>query len=382
MNVKKLLKIIFIGLLLLMSPPEIVYGCIPPSSWEIFLSGGRFLIGEVVDIQDSEISIYVTDSFAANSENGTFAISEIIDFINVDILGYPQPTERFEVGDAVVASFEGFEGPEFCDANGQALFHVTSLDYAHLQVGDHSSIITEILTSFVNQRGTYTYHYSRNRGIIYRQNRENSTGFTVYIDETSLILGSIVTLDDEEVIIKVWDYVISNDNESAPEYLTYQIRHERRFFDEFDIGDDIAIRGPLSNRLRPTYISADIFSVHILDDMIQLVDVRGDDSVSALYTDLLQHRNPDAYVFNFGRSTVNSYGERQSSRYGLIERLVDGERIVIYKQEVEIEDEDEDDSERLPIALIMVIGTGSVLGISIIFLVLGKRKKLSAVELV
>lgn len=377
--IKKFLSIILIGLILLLKPPVIVDGCAPPWDWEIFISGDHFVIGQVIEVEDSEFLIAVADYFTSEVANDANLIGEVVSFSTSSIW----QQDPINQGDYVVASFDGVN---FCDATTGAIFHVTSLDYATLLVKDsiEPNRILFMLTDFVNHRGAYSYRETNTR--IYRSHRQNSMEFSIIYNSTSLILGDIVAIDEGEIIMEISDYITSEDRSLTSEQLTlyWTFDSERRLFDDFNVGDAIAVNLELLSentdmRARAIW-EVDVFAVTHLDEEVQLRDVRGHQGVSALYTDLLQNRDIYEYRVIF---------ERGSRNYTTVVRLVDGEWLVIYEQEVEEEDSenlvielDLDQFTRptptypgLPIAL-MTISIGSALGIAIIFLVVSKRKDL------
>jgi len=378
-------RIILIGVLVFsMLPFEVAYGCAPPEDWEIFLSGDHFVIGEVVEIVDSEILIDTVDYFISEVANDAELVSEIVSFP-----GYSWQIERFEQGDYVIASFDG---ENFCEATTGAIFHVTSLDYATLQVEDTLGRVFRMLTDFVNHRGAYAYYEGRNSSV-YRQHRQNPMGWMIAYDPTSLVLGEIIAFERDEVTIEIWDYVTPNGEELAFDRLTlYQDRHH--LFNNFNVGDDVAVKiripigdGDARTLMSSSHSSMDIFSVNVLEDgsvqleNVRMETVREDSSLSALYTDLLQHRRNYPYVVTFGSSRYQ--------RYQTVARLVDGELIMIYEQE-EPEEADEvvvltaepepltlsatGDSE-WPTLAMMSIGISGALGVIVVFLVVKKRKR-------
>ena len=336
MKFKRFWCAILIGLLLLPNLTRTAHACEPPPDWDIFLTGDHFVIGEVVEVNgiesSTEIIIQIADYFAYKIENEAEIIPETIDFH-----AYPWQADRFEVGDYVAASFEG---TDFCNASGRAIFHVTSLDYEHLQVKLEREFIAKMLTDFINQRGRYTYIYHHNRENIYRQNRENPLGFTIFHDPTSLILGNITALEEYEITIEIWDEIYSGNKTVALESLTLQWTFSRdaHLFDNFNIGDDIAVRLQRPNISEATVhlmFHMDLFSINNDNGTITLKDVRGDESVSAFYTDLLRHRNLDLYLIRFGVRTFDeNLDSYRHQRYGLITRLEGDQNIVIYEQEI------------------------------------------------
>jgi len=380
MTFKKLSKILLIGLVLLVKPTETVNGCDPGDPWEIFMTGSRFVIGEIVDIDGLDILLDVADYFVIDPAVETeitdpAAETEIIDpaaeteitdptvdpeittsemqrshIANIDDIDNSQRrTENFNIdnsqsrianfnqGDYVIVSFGGEDGVSrsFCDTAGTEIFHVTSLDYETLHVKHHREHIARMLTDFVYNRGTYTYDTWSRGTRVYRQHRWNPEGWLLIYDLNSLILGNIITLEEEKFTIEIWDYVTSNGEELAFEHVTlyWEYSHHRSSFEDFNVGDSVAVTVQLPNQL-PTEdddarvlavieISIDVFSINILDDgSMQLERVQEDSGLSALYTDLLQHRGNYSYVVTFG----------SLRRYESIDRLVDDELIRVYQQ--------------------------------------------------
>ena len=388
-TLKKISKIsLVIGLIFLFNPIETAYGCVPDPI-EIFMSGSHFVIGEVieVDVDEWEILLDVADYFSSDSA-GKIEMPDS-EPLTASFSGNYSGVGNFEPGDYVVASFYG---SDFCGSNGREILHVTSLDYATLQVKDTvwytNGHNVRKLTDFINHRAAYEYEVYGLR--MYRQNRQNPIGFTVVYGRTSLILGQITVLDEDEITIEIWDYVtmdnVRADEEELPfDHLTLY-RGRARGFNDFSIGDEVAIalRLPAGNEdtstltVMPIDSIVDIFSINILDNgSIQAEHIRDDSSMSALYTDLIQHRGNYPYVVTFG----------DTGRYNSVVRLVDGELIMIYEHEEVIEEEDLDElassetvgSDWVTLAFVTV-GIAGLLGLSGVVLVVKIRKQVLSDE--
>jgi len=373
MILKNFFKIILTGLMILpLWLTETAYGCYY-HPYEVFMTSSQFYIGEVVAIDESEILIDVADYFTTNEESET--IPEVLS------LG-SNISWHLELGDYVIVSF-GSGIPDECvpytGLPGSEIFHVTSLDYATLRVNAVVDQDRIMLTNFVNHRATYVYRLSGSPtgSIIYRTHRYNPIGSTIIHYEFNLIVGQITTIDEDAVTIEVWDYVTSDGRELALDRLS--LRSSGQPFEGFNVGDDIAINlrhtgvSGEDARTMSTYVprfhSTDIFSVNILDDgSMHLEYIREDSSVSAFYTDLLQHRSINAYVVTFGGV----------GRYKSVARLVDDELVMIYEQEEVLEElvdlADEAWVERL--IPWVTVGIGGVLGVAVVVVVTKKRKRM------
>jgi len=383
---KKLFRIILISLIFLAKPVELVHGCGPDDKWEIFMTGSHFAIGEIVDIDGSEILIDVADYFIV--DHGVeieITTSELFKFSFINSQSW---VEDFSLGDYVVISLGGSDmmiGMNFCDMSGTEIYPVTSLDYTTLQVESEDELISRMLTDFVYHRGTYMYHASRVR--VYRKHRQNPAGWLLFYDPTSLILGRITVLDEDEITIEIWDYVRTDhervDDELPFEHLTLY-RGEAFRFNDFSIGDDIAVALRLPTAAEdartltavPTESLRDTFSINILeeDGSVQVEHIRGDASVSAFYTDLLQHRGNYTNVVTFGGT----------SRYKSVARLVDGELIMVYEEEeVGSEQMESADATReaadsdLLVLILVIAGIGGVLGVGVVLVAKVKKQVLS-----
>jgi len=373
------LAIVLAGLILLPSSTETAYGC-DFHSWDFFMESSQFVIGVVVATSGSEVAIEVTDSFAPH-----FIPSELL-IETSEIIYFPSDRwrryERLEQGDYVVAALN--ECP--CCERDSNIFHVTSLDYATLQVIDDADGPTlRMLTDFVNHRATYIHRFRSPR--VYRQNRQNPMGFTVAYDPTSLILGEITALERGEVTIEIWDYITPEGAELAFDYLRWYW-DDIDGFSDFSVGDDIAVNlwlptgGRESRTLTAT--STTVFSINTLDDGSMELEHSRDASLSAFYTDFLGHRGSYPNVVTFGESS-------QPQRYRSVARLVDDELIMIYGQvrviEAQVESIDMIDIELLTswdttginsnwITLTFVLaGIGGVLVVAMVVLVVKIKKQ-------
>jgi len=365
---KKLLRIILVGLVFLLKPIEIAHGC-EPHPVRNFMSGSHFAIGEVIAIDETEILIDVADYFML--EHITNEELEVL-MMTSETFSFPSSTRRvqyFEQGDYVIASLGVAGGCYF--ENDEEIFHVTTLDYATLQVEDRMGqgwmpermlTVTEFVNHGFQQRNSRTY----------RQHHQTPMGWLAAYNTTSLILGQITAFERDEVTIEIWDYVIPDEIELTNDRLTlYQERHH--LFIGFNVGDDVAVTlrvptgdGDTRTLVSTDHSSMDIFSVNVLEDgSVQLESDRirtgsEDSSLSALYTDLLQHRGNYPYVVTFGGT----------GRYKSVARLVDDELIMIYQQE-EVLEELVDGVEFL---------IGAVLGVIVVVLVTKNREKRARVN--
>jgi len=379
---KILLTFALIGFIFFPRSVETTYGC-DFHSWDFFMDGSQFVIGVVISIDESEVSIEVTDSFAPH-----FTPSESLIEIS-DVVYFPsdrwQRFERLKQGDHVVASLTS-ECP-CCERDG-SIFHVTSLDYATLQVVEEPGGSTlRMLTDFVNHRAIYTHRFNSLR--VYRQHRQNPIGFTLAYDPTSLILGEITSLEQGEITIEIWDYITPDGAELAFDHLRWSWDDENEFT-RFNVGDDIAVNlwlpsGDGESRTL-TATSMTIFSINVLDDGSIQLERGNDASLSALFTDLIQHRRYYPYVVTFA-------GSHQHRRYQSVARLVDGELIMIYGQQIIVEErventnviEDEFLTPRDPgfdwaTIAFATVGIGGVLGVAMVVLVVKIRKQVLSDE--
>jgi len=329
MTFKKLSVIILIGSILLLSPIETVHGC-EPDPVRNFMSGSHFIIGEVIAIDETEILIDVADNFTPESDSNE--AQELTSEVSVPSSEWR--VQHFEQGDNVVATF----GVEDCYwDNEEEIFHVTSLDYATLQVEDRMrqgwGMDERVLTDFINHRGTYNYQQRNSR--VYRQHRNNPAGWMIIHDSTSLILGQITALEWDEVMIEIWDYVTPDGVELAFDRLSL---HQTHRFNDFNVGDDVAvnIQVPVGDGDARTLTailagssSMDVFSVsHLNDGNVKVEAIPEDNILSAFYTDLLQHRGNYPYVVTF----------EGTARYKSVARLIGNELIMVY-EEVEVVEE-------------------------------------------
>jgi len=385
MTFKKLSIIVIIGLIgsvLLLSPIETAYGC-EPDPFEIFTTGSHFIIGEVLTIDETEILIDVADYFMPPSATNEELVetSETINFPSSSWL-----LEHFNQGDYVITSFNGTG----CSWDGaEEIFHVTSLDYTTLQVEDRMSktwgMAERMMTDFVNHRATYNYQQRNSR--IYRQHRENPAGWMVIYDPPSLILGEITVLNPDEVTIEIWDYVAPDEKELAFDRLTLYRGHTT-VFNNFNIGDDVAVifRLPVGDGDARTLTAIplgspmDVFTINILENGdIQAEHIREDSSISAFYTDLIQHRRNYPYVVTFGGT----------GRYKSVARLVNGELVMVYEQEEVVIEQVESANQVAAEILtsreattstwltltLVIVGIGGVLGVAVMVLVAKTNKQ-------
>ena len=333
---KKLSKAILIGLLFLLKSTEIIHGC-EPDPVRNFMSGFSFVIGEISTIDETEILIDVADYFTSEFESNE---AQELNLETVSVPSSEWRMQHFEQGDYVVVAFD----VEACYwDNEKEVFHVTSLDYATLQVEDRMrqgwGSAERMLTDFINHQAAYSYQQRNSR--IYRQHRSNPTGWLIIHDPTSLILGQITVLEWNEITIEIWDYVTPYGIELAFDRLNL---HQTHRFNDFNVGDDVAvnIQVPVGDgdartlTAIPVNPSLDILSVRDLDDgSIRLEAISEDSSASAYYTDLLQHRGNYPYVVTFGGT----------GRYKSVARIVDDELITVYEEVEVIEEQGESVSE-------------------------------------
>ena len=387
--IKKISRSILAGLVFLLSMfsmfsfTETVYGC-ADDPWEIFMGGTRFIIGEVVVSDESEFLIDVADYFIPEVANDSWTTS-------LEVLSFGIESWRlanFEPGDYVVASLYSTEPG--CNGTVDEIFHVTSLDYETLQVKDNGRD-SRILSAFVNQRAVYSFREGSS-GRLYRQHRQNPNGYIVVHGVANLILGQITSFEGDEVTIEIWDYVLETGGALTFNQLTLYWRNLP--LNDFNVGDNVAInlRIPVSDvdtstlMVMPASQTLDVFSVNVLEDgNVQVESVREDSSISALYTDLLQHRGNYPYVVTFGGT----------ERYQSVARLVDNELIMIYEQE-EVVEELEDASDELEdemltpttssiesewsIVALAISGTGVAVGAAVVILAIKTRKQVLSDE--
>ena len=397
MMFKKISKTILIVLVLLIKPTETANGCDPGESWEIFMTGSRFAIGEIVDIDGLDILLDVADYFII----GRTIETEKIDSErhndnnqsrteNFNIANSQSRIENFDQGDYVIVSFGGEDmvGRGFCDTSGTEIFPITSLDNETLHVKHRQEHISKMLTDFVYHRGTYTYETWSRGTRIYRQHRSNPEGWLLIYDLNSLILGNITVLEEEKLTIEIWDYVTSDGEALAFELVTfYWEDHHRRSFEDFNVGDTVALTVQLPTQLSAkdedarvlaTIEISDVFFIDIIDyDIVLLEHVQENSGLSALYTDFLQHRGYYSYVVTFGSLL----------RYESIERLEGEGLIMVYQQGMVVSEPVdltvETESENLTIRessssgatlVFTTVGIGGVFGVVVAFLVVKIRK--------
>lgn len=325
------------------------------SIWN-FLEGHHIVFGEIIEIDDREVVIYVADYFnvATTDETGQSMSGLIRIICGSDQGGYWTSwcsPHHLNEGDYVLASLlendSGFLAI-------YEIFKVESLDYQTFYAETQIRAGSIALTDFIRNRGAYEYRWNWRR--LYRQNVQDQSGFLVIYTETTVMIGEIIDIIDDEVMVNIADYIAGEATvEQTFDVITYGIRE----LEDFQIGDYIAVSTNIPQRSFGRRISINarnIFRIDSLDyQTLNAQSATGDSSLSALYTDYINHRGRYQYIVDFGTFDMDV-------AYQSITRLQGSEEILIYEYRDLIRKriQSVEDDSGLMIAMLIIGGAGIV----------------------